>query len=208
MVRVEPRIPPGDDLLLVRRLRIIDQDLQQEPVELGLGQRIRPLILYGVFGGEYGEDRRERVTLAVDRRLPLLHRLEERGLGLRRRTVDLVREQDIREDRPLPQRELRRLHVEDVRSRDVRGHQVRRELNPREFGPKDLRQRLHRQGFRRARNSLQQRMPLRQHGDKDLLDHFVLPDDGLAKFVDYVSNSGGRVVKHSINGPRSNGKLS
>jgi hypothetical protein len=36
---------------------------------------------------------------AFDRDLPLLHRLEQRGLGLRRCAVDLVREQQVREDR-------------------------------------------------------------------------------------------------------------
>ncbi len=41
----------------------------------------------------------EPVGLAVDRHLPLLHRLEERGLRLRRRAVDLVGEQEVREDR-------------------------------------------------------------------------------------------------------------
>ena len=36
--------------------------------------------------------------LAVDGHLALLHRLEEGGLGTRRGAVDLVREQDVRED--------------------------------------------------------------------------------------------------------------
>ena len=50
--------------------------------------------------------RAERVGHALDRHLPLLHRLEQRGLGLRRRAVDLVAEQEVREDRPWPELEV------------------------------------------------------------------------------------------------------
>ena len=44
--------------------------------------------------------------LAVDGHLALLHRLEQRRLGLGRRAVDLVGEQEVGEHRPLAQREL------------------------------------------------------------------------------------------------------
>jgi limonene-1,2-epoxide hydrolase len=41
----------------------------------------------------------EVVALAADGDLVLLHRLEQGGLGLGRRAVDLVGEDDVREDR-------------------------------------------------------------------------------------------------------------
>ena len=43
---------------------------------------------------------------ALDRDLPLLHRLEQRRLRLRGRPVDLVGEQQVREDRPGPELEV------------------------------------------------------------------------------------------------------
>src|SRR5262249_32665055 len=51
-------------------------------VELGLGQRVGALLLDRVLRGEDGEDARQRVAGAVHGHLPLLHRLEQRGLRL------------------------------------------------------------------------------------------------------------------------------
>ena len=66
---------------------------------------------------------------AVGGDLALLHRLEQRGLRLRRRAVDLVGEQDVREDRALAELELAGARVVDERPGDVAGHQVGRELD-------------------------------------------------------------------------------
>ncbi len=62
--------------------------------------------------------------------LPLFHRFEERGLRLRRRAIDLVGEQQVREDGALAQRERRAALIEHRRSDDVGRHQIRRELDP------------------------------------------------------------------------------
>ena len=118
---------------LVLAARVADAEPQQEPVELRLGQRIRALVLDRVLRREHDERPLERAgRLALDRDLPLLHRLEQRGLRLRRRAVDLVGEQEVREDRPRPELELARALVEDRRAGDVRRHEVRRELDARE----------------------------------------------------------------------------
>ena len=71
-----------------------------------------------------------RVT--VGRHLLLLHRLEQRGLRLRRGAIDLVGEEKIREDGTRLEAEDRVSLVVDRRARDVGGHQVGRELDPRE----------------------------------------------------------------------------
>ena len=55
-----------------------DHDLEQEAVELGLGEGIGPLHLERVLGREHEERRIEREALAGDRDLVLLHRLEQR----------------------------------------------------------------------------------------------------------------------------------
>ena len=54
-----------------------DHDLEEEAVELGLGEGIGPLHLERVLGREDEERRVEREALAGDRHLVLLHRLEE-----------------------------------------------------------------------------------------------------------------------------------
>ena len=95
-----PLQPPAQHLGLALAVGIADADPQQEAVELGLGERIGALVLDRVLRREHDERPRERVGLALDRHLPLLHRLQQRGLRLRRRAVDLVGEQEVREDRP------------------------------------------------------------------------------------------------------------
>jgi K(+)-stimulated pyrophosphate-energized sodium pump len=47
-------------------------------------------------------------VVLADGHLALLHRLQQRGLGLGRRAVDFVGQQDVGEDRPLDEAELRR----------------------------------------------------------------------------------------------------
>ena len=117
------------DEVLLRREG--DHDLEQEPVELGLGQRVGALHLERVLRREDEERRVERVAVAGDGDLVLLHRLEQARLGLRRGAVDLVGEHEVREDRAglEPEDPLPVLLDEDVRAGDVGRHQVRRELD-------------------------------------------------------------------------------
>ena len=80
--------------------RELDQQLEEEPVELGLGERIGPLHLERVLGGQHEERRRQPVRRAGDGDRPLLHRLEQGRLGLGRGPVDLVGQHQVGEDRP------------------------------------------------------------------------------------------------------------
>ena len=121
----------GEHARLLGARRIAQRDTQQEPVELRLGQRKRALVLDRVLRRQHHERSCERVRLAVDADLPLLHALEERGLRPGRGAVDLVDEHEVREHRPRPERERRRALVEDARAGHVRGQQVGRELQPR-----------------------------------------------------------------------------
>ena len=180
MPRVKSGIPAGDDLFFFRLLRIIDDDLHQKTVELSLGERVRALIFDRVFGRENRKDGRQRIAFAVDRRLAFLHRLEQGSLRLWRRAVYFVGKQDVSKYRPVPHTELRRLHIEYIRARYIRRHQIGCELNSRILSANDVSQRLNRQRLRRTGNALDQRMPLGQNRDQDLLDNIVLSDDRLA----------------------------
>ncbi len=71
----------AQDLDLVPLVRIADADVEEEPVELRLGKRVRPLLLDRVLRREHEERLREPHRAARRRHPMLLHRLEERGRG-------------------------------------------------------------------------------------------------------------------------------
>ena len=75
-------------------------DVEHEAVELRFRQRIGALLLDRVLRGQHEERLGQRMPRAADGHLLLLHRLEQRGLRLRRRAVDLVGQDHVGEDRP------------------------------------------------------------------------------------------------------------
>ena len=98
----------------------------------------------------------KRMGLAVDRHRALLHRLEQRRLGLGRGAVDLVGEQQFAEDRPAGQREGAGLEVEQVGADDVARHQVGRELDAAELEPQRAGETVGEQGLGGARRAFEQ----------------------------------------------------
>ena len=88
-----------DDVQLLVLAGIVDQDVEHEAVELGLGQRVGSLLLDRVLGGQDEERIGQAVPLAAHGHLPLLHGLQECRLGLGRRAIDLVGQHDVGEDR-------------------------------------------------------------------------------------------------------------
>ena len=98
-VRRDALVREVEHLELALRVRVVELDLEQEAVELRLGQLEHVAMLVRVLRRDHEERVREPVRLALDRDLALLHRLEQRGLRARRRAVDLVGEQHVREDR-------------------------------------------------------------------------------------------------------------
>jgi len=72
-----------------------------------------------------------------DCNLPLLHRLEQRALNLRRGAVDLIRKDEICKDRTLAHHELLLLLTVDHRSDKVCREQIRSELYPAELSVND-----------------------------------------------------------------------
>ena len=126
------------------------------------------------------------IGLLADRHFALLHRLQQRGLRLRRRAVDFVGQQDVREHRPFDEAEIPLavlVFFEHVRARDVRRHQVGRELNAFEIdvqnsAPSVLTIKV----FAKPGTPTKQAMPAREDGGEDLLDDLVLADDHLLQF--------------------------
>ena len=165
-----------DQVLLGRERHV---ELEEEPVELRLGQRIGALHLDRVLRGQHEERLRQRVLLLGDGDAVLLHRLEQRRLRLGRGAVDLVGQHEVAEDRSLLEAEapLAALLHDDVRAEDVGRHQVGRELDAREVQVERLGQRAHQQRLAQAGHAFEQRVPAGDQADQRLPHELVLPDD-------------------------------
>jgi hypothetical protein len=114
----------------------------------------------------------------------LLHRFEQRRLRLGRRAVDLVGQDDLREDRPghEPERPVPVLFVEHLGAGDVGGHEVGRELDPLEREIQDLRDGLDQKRLREPGHAGDQTMAPGEERDQHLIDDVLLTDDHLADF--------------------------
>ena len=110
----------------------------------------------------------------------LFHRLEESGLGLRRRAVDFVGEQQVREDGAFAEDELGLAGIPHHRARDIGGHEVGGELNTRHVHVEGARQSAHKQRLRDAGHAFEERVTTRDKGDDEPADRGVLADDRLA----------------------------
>jgi hypothetical protein len=91
------------------------------------------LLLDWVLRRHHHELVAERIVLAVDGDCALVHCLQQRGLGLRRRAIDLVGEQQLSEDRPFGEEKGVGLEIEQVGSKHVAGHQIGGELDAAEL---------------------------------------------------------------------------
>jgi Ca-activated chloride channel family protein len=94
--------------------------------------------------------------------------------------VDLIGEDEVGENRPLPRAERPFARVIDQRPDQVGREQVGGELNPIELAVDRGCKGLDRGGLRQARHSLEQHMPVGQQSDQQPREHMVLADQDLA----------------------------
>jgi hypothetical protein len=80
----------GDNRHLFGEVGIADDHLHQEPVDLGLGQRVGAVGLDRVLGGQDQERGRHPKALLADGHLVFLHHLQQGRLDLGRGPVDLI----------------------------------------------------------------------------------------------------------------------
>ena len=109
-----------------------DLDLEEEAIELRLWKGVGPLHLDGVLGRQHEKGQGQRVGGLADRHGALLHRLEERRLGLGRGAVYLVGQHQVGKDRSALELEATPAEIgvdQDVRPGDIRGHEIGRELD-------------------------------------------------------------------------------
>ena len=140
---------------------IVDVDLQQEAVELRLGQRIGAFLLQRVLRRQHMKRPRQRVVLAGDRDAALLHRLQQRRLRARAGAVDLVGHQQLAEHRAGNEAErapAALAFLQHLGAENVGRHQVGGALDALVVEPEDRAERLDEPGLGEARHADQQRM--------------------------------------------------
>ena len=138
---LQPRLADAggglDDAILFICRRIINLDLEHEPVQLRFGQRVGAFLLDGVLRGQNEKGIGQIEAASADGHLPFLHGFEQCGLRLGRRAVDFVGQDDVREDGAFDELQFAPtggpVLFQDVCAGDVRRHQVRRELDAVEF---------------------------------------------------------------------------
>src|SRR5207249_43145 len=175
---VRPALPPAfEDLDLLFPRRIADVDPEEEPVHLGLRERVGAFVFDRILRRNDEERPVEGERLALEGRLPFLHRLEQGGLRLRGGPVDLVRQEELGEDRTAAEDEVARLAVVHVGARDVRGQEVRGELDPPEGEAEARREGLRNQRLRQTRHVLDQEVSIAEDRPEHPFEDGPLADD-------------------------------
>ena len=141
----------------------------QEAVQLGLGQWEGALGFHGVLRGDDQEGAVEGIGHAALGDLPLLHALQQGGLGAGRGAVDFVRQENVGEGRPLDKGEGALLLVVHPHTGNIRRQQVGGELHPAEASVHGAGQGLRQGGLAGAGHVLQQHVaPGQQRGQRQL----------------------------------------
>jgi hypothetical protein len=177
-------------------------DLEEETIKLGLGERVGPFLLDWVPGGEDLERIGEAVGRRPDRDAPLLHRLQQGGLGLGRGPVDLVGEDEVVEDRPGEKAHSAArpplpvvLFLEHVGSGDVGGEKVGRELDATEVERERFGERRDEERLGEPWHPDEEGMTAREERDEHGVDDRFLPDHARADRRMELLVRGGRFLQ-------------
>ncbi len=168
-----------NDVALLLLTGVGDLDLQQEAVDLSLGQGVGTLLFERVLGRHHEERSGQRVGLVADGNLALLHRLQKGALNLGGRAVDLVGQNEVGEDGPLTDGELLALLGVDHSTDKVGGQKVGSELHPGELCVHSLGKSGDGEGLGKPRNALQKDMAVGQQADQKRVHEVLLADDDL-----------------------------
>ncbi len=107
----------------------------------------------------------------IDRHLPFSHRFKQRALRPRGRSIDLIGQQHIGEDRPGTEFKLPRLGIENRKSGDVAGKQIRGTLDAAEPSADGGGEGFCKRGFSKPRKIIKENVPSRQHTGQEMLHH-------------------------------------
>ena len=174
------------DANLLLAVRVADVDAVHEPVELGLRQGIGSLVLNRVLSRHHKKGRLKLKSPACRGDRAFLHRFQQRGLRLGRCAIDLVRQDQVGEQRPFdePHHPLPCLLIglEDLRACDVGGHEVGCELDAFELPAQTTGQGFDQQRLGQARHADDQCVTARKEDRQQLFDDLALTDDDAVHF--------------------------
>ena len=181
-------LPLEEEAHLDLRWGVADPHAEEESVELRLGEREGPGEVLRVLRGDDEEGVGQRNGLPIERHLPLVHALEQRRLRARARAVDLVGEENVREDRALPEDELARPLIIDRDAHDVARQQIARELHAPQIPSDGARERARERRLADARDVLDEQVPSAEQRDERELHGLFL---SLESAFDRVAQASG-----------------
>ena len=156
------------DLQLLCPGGVLHEDLEQKSIQLRFRQWKSAFHLNGVLRGQDEEGLIQKIGLVSYSYLFFLHGLQERALGLGRRPVDLIGQDDVGKDRPCLKPELLYASglVNDGSAGDVCRHKVRSALYPAVVKAQAQCSCLYQQRFGKSRIALQKGMASGNNGDQ------------------------------------------
>ena len=164
--------------------------MKHKAILLRLGQRICALLLHGILRGQHEERFLKRVCGAAGCDGMFLHRLQQRGLRLRGRAVDFIRQNHLGKNRAAQKHETTSASsvlLNDIRTGDVCRHEIGRKLHTPESKTERLRKTLYHVSFREAWHAFKQTMTTGKNSDDDLLYNRVLSDDRFTHLGGYAA---------------------
>ena len=173
-----------DDFHQVFESGVSDINFEQEAIELRFGERVGSFLLDWVLGREDKEGFVELVGFSGDSDGVLLHRFEERGLGLWSGAVDLVSEEDLSEDRTLLELEGSAscfcIFGDNVGPDDISRHEVWGELDAIEREREGCCECADEEGFSESGYAFKQDVTAAEEADEDGVDDLLLSDHDFA----------------------------
>ena len=140
----------------------------------------------GFWGRHHEEGLGKLARLAFRGHLMLFHGLEQRRLRLGRGAIDLVRENQLREDRTRVEPERGALALVHRHSDDVGGQHVAGELDAVEVQPEKLREHLRQRSLADAGQILDQQVPAREQAGKREPYLALLAEDDFSSLLDDI----------------------
>ena len=138
------------------------------------------------------------MLLAVAGDLALAHRLEHGRLGARGGAVQLVGEQDMREQRTGGEDEFLRLLVPDQPAGDVAGQEVGRELDALHVERERARQGARQHGLAQPGQVLEQQVPAGDKHRQRITRHLLLALDNPADIGDHRCRDCHRILHDDV----------
>ncbi len=161
------------------------------------GKRIGALLFQRILSRQHQEGVGQRVGLVADGDLAFLHGFQQRALHLGRRAIDLVRENEIAENRPVLGAKGAVLGVVDHGADNVGRQHVGRKLQALEVHVDAGGQGFERQGLGEARHAFQQDVAVGEQRDQQPVEQVLLADDD-ARHLRLQRLDPGGILQHGL----------